>query len=95
MRSTDTGYEVLWTAVNGGSNTWENYKLVKSDSNPAISLDGASVAVPLTAPGETAEVTFNVNLDSTIVTTDPLWMEFYMDSGEEGFCQFYFEAPAK
>ena len=95
MKNTDTGYQVLWTAVNSGEATWDNYKLVKSDSNPAIQLEGDSVAVPVTAPGETAEVSFNVNIDGTAVTADPLWMEFYVDSGEGGFCQFYFEAPAK
>ena len=45
--------------------------------------------------GETAEVTFNISLDETNVNGDPYWMEFYMNSGEEGFCEFYFEAPAK
>ena len=95
MRNTDAGYQVLWTAVNAGTATWDNYTLVKSDSNPAVSLANNTVAVPLTAPGETAEVSFDINLDSTVVTEDPLWMEFYMNSGDEGFCQFYFEAPAK
>ena len=95
MRSTETGYEVLWSAVNAGLNAWDNYTLVKSDSNPAVTLDADTISVPLTAPGETAEISFNINLDSTAATEDPYWVEFYMNSGTEQFCQFYFEAPAK
>ena len=95
LRSTDTGYEVQWTAVNDGTAAWDGYKLVKADSNPVLSLADNFIAVPVTAPGETAEVTFNVNLDSSVVSEDSLWIEFYMDSGTEGFCEFYFEAPAK
>ena len=95
MRPTDTGYEVFWSAVNVGTKTWENYTLVNSDANPAVFLDGTTIAIPKTAPGETAEVSFNISLDETNVNGDPYWMEFYMNSGEEGFCEFYFEAPAK
>ena len=93
MRNTDTGYEVIWTAQNAGTAAWENYTLVKADSNPVIALDSDPIAVPATAPGETAEVSFNINLNGA--STDPLWMEFYMTDGNEGFCEFYFEAPAK
>ena len=95
MRATDTGYQVLWTAANAGSKTWENYSLVKSDSNPAVKLASDKIPVPVTEPGGAAEVSFNIDIDQTVETSDPYWMEFYMDSGEEGFCEFYFEAPAK
>ena len=94
LRPTATGYEVLWTAVNAGTKTWENYTLVKSDSNPAVTLASDQINVPLTAPGEAAEVSFSINLDQTAGGEDPYWMEFYMNSGDEGFCEFYFEAPA-
>ncbi len=93
IRKSDTGYEVLWSAINSGSNTWENYTLVKSDSNPALSLTSDTIAVPVTAPGETADITFGLNVDETKLSEDPLWVEFYMNSGEEGFCEFYFEIP--
>ena len=93
--STDTGYQVLWEAVNQGTTLWDGYTLIKADSNPALSFDSASFAIPTTAPGETASLTFNVNLDSSQANADPLWMEFYISSGAESFCDFYFEAPAK
>lgn len=95
LKPTETGYEVNWSAVNNGTATWDGYTLVKSDSNPVITLADANIAVPLTAPGETAALSFNINIDSSTSSEDPLWMEFYMNSGEEGFCEFYFEAPAK
>ncbi len=95
LRPTETGYEVNWSAVNSGTATWDGYTLVKADSNPALTLADENIAVPVTAPGATAEVSFNVNIDSSVTTQDPLWMEFYMNSGSEGFCEFYFEAPAK
>lgn len=95
LRGTDTGYEVLWTAVNSGTSSWDGYTLVKADSNPAINVAESAIQVPVTAPGETAEVSFNVNIDSAVEAQDALWMEFYMNSGSEGFCEFYFEAPAK
>lgn len=93
VRKSDTGYEVLWSAVNAGTNTWDNYTLVKSDANPAISLASDTVAVPLTEPGQTADILFDLNVDETKLSNDPLWIEFYMNSGEEGFCEFYFEIP--
>ncbi len=93
VRKSATGYEVLWSAVNAGTKTWENYSLVKSDANPAVSLAADTISVPLTAPGETADILFNLNVDETAVTEDPLWIEFYMNSGDEGFCEFYFEIP--
>ena len=68
---------------------------MKADSNPVLSVAENTISVPVTAPGETAEVAFNVNIDSAAATQDALWMEFYMNSGTEGFCEFYFEAPAK
>ena len=95
LRSTASGYDVLWTAANAGTQAWENYTLVMADANPAISLASDTVAVPTTAPGEKAEVSFSINIDSAASNGDPLWLEFYMDSGSEGFCEFYFEAPAK
>lgn len=95
MRATEAGYEVLWTAVNAGTTTWDNYSLVKSDANPAVTLAADTIAVPHTAPGEVAEVSFNINLDPAMSNGDPYWMEFYMNAGTEGFCEFYFEAPAK
>ncbi len=95
MRATETGYEVIWKAVNEGTAPWENYTLVNSDANPAVKLASENVVVPTTAPGETAEVSFNIDLDADYAGTDPLWMEFYMSNGSEGFCEFYFEAPAK
>ena len=95
MRPTDAGYQVSWKAVNDGTQSWAGYTLVKADSNPAITLAQDVIAVPVTAPGETAEVTFDMTIDSANAGTDPLWMEFYMNSGEVGFCDFYFEAPAK
>lgn len=95
MRATDAGYQVLWTAVNAGTSTWENYTLVKSDSNPAVALAADTIAVPVTAPGEVAEITFDISLDPAKSNGDPYWMEFYMNSGDAGFCEFYFEAPAK
>ena len=95
LRSTENGYEVLWTAVNDGTAAWDGYTLVKADSNPVLTVAENTISVPVTAPGETAEVAFNVNIDSAAATQDALWMEFYMDSGTEGFCEFYFEAPAK
>ena len=93
VRKSDKGYEVLWSAVNAGSNTWDNYTLVKSDANPAISLASDAIAVPLTAPGETADILFDIDVDETMLSEDPLWIEFYMNSGDEGFCEFYFEIP--
>lgn len=95
LRSTDAGYQVLWTAVNNGTTTWDGYSLVKADSNPSVTTAEKAIAVPTTAPGETAEVSFDVNIDSSAASADPLWLEFYMDAGNEGFCEFYFEAPAK
>ena len=95
MRATETGYEVLWTAVNDGTGTWENFNLVKSDANPAVTLASDTIPVPTTAPGGVAEVVFSIDLDESKSNGDPYWMEFYMDSGSEGFCEFYFEAPAK
>ena len=84
-----------WSAVNSGTATWDGYKLVKADSNPVNTLADENIAVPVTAPGATAEVSFNINIDSSVTTQDPLWMEFHMNSGSEDFCEFYFEAPAK
>lgn len=95
LRGTETGYQVNWTAVNAGTKAWEGYKLVKADSNPLVSLASNTIDVPTTAPGETAALTFDVNIDSSTVSSEPLWVEFYIDSGTEGFCEFYFEAPAK
>ena len=95
LRDVEGGYEVHWTAVNAGTNTWDGYTLVKADSNPALTLDAETITVPVTAPGETAEVSFNINIDPAAAAQDSLWMEFYMNSGSEGFCEFYFEAPAK
>ena len=96
MRATETGYTVIWNTVNAGTSTWENYTLVNSDANPAVKLaSDEAIVVPTTAPGESAEVTFDIDLDANYEGTDPLWMEFYMNSGSEGFCEFYFEAPAK
>ena len=95
MKPTDTGYTVLWTAVNDGTAAWDGYTLVKSDANPGLSLTADSIAVPATQPGETAEVSFDININNEAVGSDPLWMEFYMNSGSEKFCEFYFEAPAK
>ena len=62
MRATETGYEVLWTAVNAGTGTWENFNLVKSDANPAVTLAADTIPVPTTAPGGVAEVTFSIDL---------------------------------
>ena len=95
LRNTETGYKVFWSAVNAGSKTWDGYSLVKSDSNPAVSLVDSYIAVPFTAPGETAEVTFDIALDSAASSGDPLWVEFYVQDGFDSFCEFYFEAPAK
>ena len=94
LRSTDTGYQVLWSAVNNGTKVWDGYSLVKADSNPSITASD-TIAVPTTAPGEKAEVSFDINIDSAAASADPLWMEYYMDAGSRGFCEFYFEAPAK
>lgn len=95
LRPTDTGYQVLWTAVNNGTAAWDGYSLINSDSNPAIKLVNSNIAVPTTAPGETAEVTFDVEIDNSKVSSEALWMEFSLTSGTENFCEFYFEAPAK
>ncbi len=95
MQLTDTGYTVLWTAVNDGTAAWDGYTLVKNDANPALTLASDSIEVPATQPGETAEVSFDIDLDSEKAGDDPLWMEFHLSSGSEDFCDFYFEAPAK
>lgn len=95
MKPTDTGYTVLWTAVNDGTSAWDGYTLVKNDANPGLTLAADSIAVPTTQPGETAEVSFDINIDNEAAGSDPLWMEFYMSNGSENFCEFYFEAPAK
>ena len=95
LRNTDTGYQVLWSAVNNGTKVWDGYSLVKADSNPSVTTASNTIAVPTTAPGEKAEVSFDINIDSTAASTDPLWMEYYIDAGSRGFCEFYFEAPAK
>ena len=95
LRSTDTGYQVLWSAVNNGTKVWDGYSLVKADSNPSVTAASDTIAVPTTAPGEKAEVSFDINIASTAASTDPLWMEYYIDAGSRGFCEFYFEAPAK
>ena len=95
LRSTDAGYQVSWSAVNAGSKAWNGYSLIKADSNPGVSLVDASIAVPVTAPGETAEVVFDIAVDSAASSGDPLWIEFFMQDGNDSFCEFYFEAPAK
>ena len=93
MRPTETGYEVLWTAQNAGTADWNGYSLMLADANPAVALESGTIAIPATRSGETAEVNFNININGE--STDPLWMEFYLNGGGEDFCAFYFEAPAK
>ena len=93
MRPTDTGWEVIWTAQNAGTADWNGYNLLLADANPAVSPASEAIAIPDTAAGETAEVSFNIDINGE--SADPLWMEFYLNSGYEDFCAFYFEAPAK
>lgn len=91
----DGQYSVVWSVENNGSADWTDaYKLVLSDANPRISLESSEVAVPGTAAGDTAEVSFPVSVAAAADgETDPLWLEFYITDGNEDFCKFYFEIP--